>query len=136
MISSPRVAEGRIAFIALLCVLSSAASAATFTVTTTADSGPGSLRQAVLDANANAGLDTIAFFIPGGGVQTITVGSELSITDAVLIDGYTQPGSSPNMDGLADNAILLIELQGSGSDGLVVSAGAAGIHGLVLHRLG
>jgi IPT/TIG domain/S-layer homology domain len=133
MLSSPRVAEVRIAFIALLCVLSSAASAATFTVTTTADSGPGSLRQAILDANANAGLDTIAFSIPGGGVQTITVGSELTITDAVLIDGYTQPGSSPNTDGLADNAILLIELQGSGSDGLVVSAGAAEIHGLVLH---
>jgi hypothetical protein len=133
MLSSPRVAEVRIAFIALLCVLSSAASAATFTVTTTADSGPGSLRQAILDANANAGLDTIAFSIPGGGVQTITVGSELTITDAVLIDGYTQPGSSPNTDERADNAVLLIDLQGSASDGLVVSGGAAEIHGLVLH---
>ena len=107
--------------------------AATFTVTSTSDSGAGSLRQAILDANANPGSDTIVFAIPGSGVQTITAASELTITDAVLIDGYTQPGSSPNTDGLADNAMLLIELQGSGSDGLVVSAGAAEIHGLVLH---
>ena len=133
MIANPRVAGVRIAFIALLCVLSSVASAATFTVTTTADSGAGSLRQAILDANAGAGLDTIAFAIPGAGVHTIAVGSELTITDAVLIDGYTQPGSSPNGDDRADDAIILIELQGSGSDGLVVSAGAAEIHGLVLH---
>ena len=34
---------------------------ATFTVTNTADSGAGSLRQAVLDANAAAGADTIVF---------------------------------------------------------------------------
>jgi hypothetical protein len=34
---------------------------ATFTVTNTNDSGAGSLRQAVLDANAAAGADTIVF---------------------------------------------------------------------------
>ena len=49
-----------------------AAQAATFTVTNTSDSGAGSLRQAILDANANPGLDTIAFDIPGAGVHTIT----------------------------------------------------------------
>lgn len=37
------------------------AQAATFLVTTTADSGPGSFRQAVADANASAGADSIAF---------------------------------------------------------------------------
>ena len=41
------------------------AHAATFTVTKTNDSGAGSLRQAILDANANPGLDTIAFNIAG-----------------------------------------------------------------------
>src|SRR5207302_11450320 len=35
------------------------AQAATFTVTNTADSGDGSLRKAILDANAAAGTDTI-----------------------------------------------------------------------------
>ena len=69
--------------------------AATFTVTNTNDSGAGSLRQAILDANANAGLDTIAFNIPGAGVHTITPATPLdTITDPVTIDGYTQLGSS------------------------------------------
>src|SRR5262245_25731383 len=134
MISTPRGAGVRIAFIALLCLLTSAASTAMYVeVTTTADSGPGSLRQAILDANANPGLDSIAFNIPGGGVQTIALGSELVITDDVVIEGYTQPGSSLNTDPAADNAVILVELQGSGSDGFVVSAGTAQIRGFALH---
>src|SRR5690348_7165053 len=88
--------------------------AATFTVTTTADSGAGSLRQAILDANGNPGiLNTIAFAIPGAGVQTIPVPTALPvITGFIVIDGYTQPGSSPNTDPSADNAVILIELSG------------------------
>ena len=50
-----------------------------------ADSGPGSLRQAVLDANANPGADLISF--AGGLHGTITLGSELSITDDLTIEG-------------------------------------------------
>ena len=42
-----------------------AASGATITVTNTNDSGPGSLRQAVLDTNLDSLADTIAFNIPG-----------------------------------------------------------------------
>src|SRR5690349_19491198 len=67
-----------------------------FTVTTTADTGAGSLRQALLDANANPGLDTIAFRI-ASGVQTIRPASVLpSVTDPVVIDGTTQPGWTNN----------------------------------------
>ena len=45
---------------------------ATFVVTNTNDSGPGSLRQAILDSNAATGqTNTIDFNIPGSGVQTI-----------------------------------------------------------------
>jgi len=51
--------------------------ATTFTVTNTADSGPGSLRQAILDANGNPGTDTIAFNISGSGVHTISPTSAL-----------------------------------------------------------
>ena len=71
---------------------------AVFTVTTTADGGPGSLRQAILDTNAAAGADTIAFNIPGTGIHTIQPQqSELpKATGPVVIDGYTQPGSHPN----------------------------------------
>src|SRR5688572_716467 len=64
----------------------------TFTVTNTQDSGAGSLRQAILDANANAGADVINFSI-GAGQQTIVLAAALPvITDPVTIDGTTQPG--------------------------------------------
>jgi len=44
-----------------------------FVVDTTADSGPGSLRQAILDSNAvvGGGTNTIDFAIAGMGLQTI-----------------------------------------------------------------
>ena len=67
-----------------------------FLVTNTNDSGLGSLRQAILNANANPGLDTIDFAIPGLGVHTISPASALpTITDPVDINGYSQPGASP-----------------------------------------
>src|SRR5262245_8892871 len=73
---------------------------AIFTVTSADDSGLGSLRQAILDANAaanNNGPDQIRFNIPGSGSFTIALTQNLpTITDAVVIDGYTQPGASPN----------------------------------------
>ncbi|HMJ88212.1 MAG TPA: hypothetical protein VK530_00265, partial [Candidatus Acidoferrum sp.] len=42
--------------------------AATFPVTITNDIGAGSLRQAIVDANANAGPDIITFNIASGGL--------------------------------------------------------------------
>ena len=65
---------------------------ATFTVTTSADSGPGSLREAMDAANASPGLDAIAFDIGGGGTyEGIEVLSLLPyLTDPVTIDGDTQ----------------------------------------------
>ena len=60
----------------LLFLVVASLGAATFTVTSTSDSGAGSLRQAILDANANPGSDTIVFAIPGSGVQTITAASD------------------------------------------------------------
>src|SRR5262245_35805365 len=83
----------RVAFLLLLAA--SSLSAATFTVTSTSDSGAGSLRQAIVDANANPADDTIAFNITGSGVQTITLSSSLpfaAITGGLTVDGTTQPG--------------------------------------------
>ena len=56
------------------------------TVTNTNDSGPGSLRQAILNANANPGLDTIDF-APGLSGTIVLTSGELQITDDVTIDG-------------------------------------------------
>ena len=64
--------------VVLLAVTAStrAASTVTYTVTTTANSGAGSLRQAILDANANPGADTITFAIGAiGSQQTISADS-------------------------------------------------------------
>jgi hypothetical protein len=117
------------------------AMADTFPVTNTNDSGPGSLRQAIIDANGHGGMDTIAFNIPGAGVRTIALAAELPvITSPVVIDGYTQPGSSANTLTAGDNAVLLIELNGAGAgnsgNGLTLGLNAAGsiVRGLVINR--
>src|SRR5215471_10788068 len=97
--------------IVLLVCAASRLLADTFTVTNTNDSGPGSLRQAILDANANPGTDTIAFNIPGTGVHTIVLSAPMDgITDPVLIDGYSQPGASANTLAIGDDAVILIKI--------------------------
>ena len=86
--------------IAFSCVWSWSA---TFTVTTSADSGLGSLRQAITDSNNNLGVDTIVFAIPAGhcqanGVCVITLATSLpTITEGMTLDGTTQPpyGTAP-----------------------------------------
>ncbi len=126
----------------LLCVSSLPLSAATFTVTNTADSGPGSLRQAILDANANPGLDTIAFDVSGAGcdgsgVCTIAPQSSLdAITDGAIVDGYTQPGASPNTLPAGDDAVLKIVLDWTAAQGLGLNFDSNGntVRGLVVGR--
>ncbi len=108
----------RLLGLAALVALAGSLSAATFTVTTTSDAGAGSLRQAIMDANASPGADTIVFNIPGGGVHTIVLTTWLpKATDVLSVDGYTQPGSSPNTLPLAlgTNAVLNIEINGAAS---------------------
>src|SRR6266511_3479784 len=128
----------------LVCFLQfsvTAAPAATFTVTNTNDSGPGSLRQAILDANAAPGADTIAFNIPEAGVHTISPLSPLpALTDdaGVTIDGYTQPGSSANTLPIGNDAVLTIEIDGTAAGGFVnglrVQGTNATVRGLVINR--
>ena len=61
-----------------------------------------------------------------------------TITDPVIIDGYTQPGASPNTLADGDNAVLLIELNGAsapaGSAGLSIDTGGSTVEGLVINR--
>ncbi|MEL7086123.1 MAG: hypothetical protein AAGM36_16680, partial [Cyanobacteria bacterium J06597_1] len=59
----------------------------TFAVSNLNDSGEGSLRQAILDANANLGADEIVFDSTlAGEIITLETG-ELIITDDLTIDG-------------------------------------------------
>jgi len=111
---------------------------ATYTVSNTNDSGAGSLRQAIIDANASAnsgGPDTITFNIGAdGSQQTINLSSALDpISEAVTIDGFSQYGAlTPTTP--------LIELNGSSAgasvDGLTLAAGSDGstIQGLVINN--
>ncbi len=104
----------------------------TYTVTNTADSGIGSLRQAITDANTNAGLDTIAFSIAGAGVHTIAPATALPfINGATIIDATTQPGYA---------GTPLIEINGTGTGGtalkLYTTSGGSTIKGLTINRCG
>ncbi|MEP7013215.1 MAG: choice-of-anchor Q domain-containing protein [Acidobacteriota bacterium] len=71
---------------ALAFWIASGAAAATLTVTNLADAGPGSLRQAVLDANAAAGPDDVAFAPGVAGTITLTSG-EIAISDPLTVNG-------------------------------------------------
>src|SRR3954453_814541 len=79
------------------------------------------LRDAITKANADAGLDTVAFAIPGAGVHKITLTSALpSGAGEAIIDAYTQPGATANTNagftgafaagGAGSNAAPKIEL--------------------------
>ncbi len=116
----------------LVALIALQGGAATLLVTNTSASGPGSLRQAILDANATNGLDTIIFQIPGTELHTITPTSTLpTITDPVVIDGTTQFGFS---------GTPRIEISGayaeSSSDGFRLSAGNSTIRGLAITFFG
>ena len=102
----------------------------TFLVSNTGDSGPGSLRQAILDSNDAVGAtNTIDFDISGSGVQTIAPLSSLpAITNPVLIDGTSQPGYG---------GTPLIELSGSqagSGDGLTITGADVTVRGLDINN--
>lgn len=107
------------------------ARAATFTVTSTADSGAGSLRQAMLDANANPGVDLILFNL-GAGVQTIQLASPLpTITDLVEINAID--GASCATFPLQPKIALDGSLAGANADGFQISASGSRIVGFYIH---
>ena len=113
--------------IALSAAAADSARGATFTVTNTNDSGPGSLRQAILDANAAPGLDTIGFSIAGTAPHTIALRSSLQIDDPVVIDATTEPGFS---------GAPVVELTGASMDppdnALGIMSGGSTVRGLAI----
>jgi hypothetical protein len=99
----------------------------TFSVLNTDDSGIGSLRQAILNANATPGINTIAFSI-GTGIQTIMPASALpTITNPAIIDGSTQPGFS-------GTPIIVLDGSQAGANvnGLTITAGTSIVRDLVI----
>jgi len=122
-------------FKTIIFILLSAAhfEAATFTVTNTNDSGAGSFRQAILNADATLAADTIEFNIPGGGVHTITPAFSLpTISRTVTIDGTTQPGYAgvPVIEINASNALHGLSLEQPNNAGSVNFV----VKGLIINR--
>ncbi|OGO12135.1 MAG: hypothetical protein A2Y53_02100 [Chloroflexi bacterium RBG_16_47_49] len=70
----------------MLFFMAKPSQASTFVVINTNDSGPGSLREAILDANSTIGADEITFDLPGCPC-TIYLSSVLNITDPLIITG-------------------------------------------------
>jgi len=117
--------------------------AATFTVTNTNDSGAGSLRQAIIDANATTAADIIEFDITGGGVHTLTPGSPYpTIIHPVLIDGSSQTGylfepvihlnagsisSVINISNVANTTIKALCISNGRGDAIVITNGTSTI---------
>jgi parallel beta-helix repeat protein len=149
-------------------------------VTSTADAGPGSLRQAIIDTNGSAVDNTITFLLgptdPGrvyykddGLAGRVTLANVTptpaiatdddhlpaldpdwrhswwsirpltplpAITDAVTIDGTTQPSGRPNE---VTANFLRVELDGEAAglaSGLVISGGNSVVTGLAINRFG
>ncbi len=146
---------GCLATAGVFLLAASSALANTITVNSMADvaanDGQCTLREAITAANTNAvsgalpgecvagaaGLDTIAFNIAGAGVHTIAVLTPLpTISEAVTMDGYTQPGSSVNTNPttLGTNAILQIGVDMSSLVGIAFTVSAPStIRGLVIN---
>jgi CSLREA domain-containing protein len=143
--------------IAYLIAVRPASADTTFTVTSTGDgadtnlddnlcdasvsvwSSPCTLRAAIQEANDTPGADAIHFNIFGSGLKTISPNSFLPpITEAVSIDGYTQPGAEENTLAQGDDAVLKIELNGSNAGefkcGLTINASNVVVRGLVINR--
>jgi CSLREA domain-containing protein len=96
------------------------------------------LRAAIEEANTHSGPQSITFNLPGSGVQSIQIGSPLTVTAGNLtIDGYTQPGAQPNTAPLTDNAQILVEVKGQGPtyDGFVLTSGHNTVRGLAIYDL-
>jgi IPT/TIG domain/S-layer homology domain len=112
----------------LALVVASAARAATLTVTNTSDSGAGSLRQAILDANTGAGTDTIVFNIPGGGPYVITplAPGLPAMTGPTIVDGTTQPGYA---------GTPIIQIANLAGSGLKLQGGSSTIRGILVRGL-
>ncbi len=122
---------------------------ATFIVTTSADSGPGSLREAILAANRTAGSDEILFDLPDG-LQVISLTSALpEISDAVTIRNTTgaanltieRASTAPNFRILSIQPGVTVQLDqltltngnaGTGNGGAIANRGNLTINNSVI----
>ncbi len=133
------------------------AEATMFTVNSTADTGPGSLRQAILDANASTSDAMIQFAIPTSDTAFVDVDSSLLGGDAaadvfrirplgplpaiqnvhgqsITIDGGSQSASSGNTNPLGPEIEIDGALAGVAVNGLVLDSDEIEVRGLNINQ--
>jgi CSLREA domain-containing protein len=130
-----------LAVVLALAVNGDRAHALSFTVNSTGDGadvttldgvcadagGACTLRAAIQQANFSPGPDTISFAIISG-VQTISPATNYDfISDALTIDGTTQPG-------FAGTPLIRLNGNGSALTGLVIDSDSVTIRGLAINR--
>ncbi len=128
---------------AFAVTLPSVSKAATYTVMNTNDSGVGSLRQAVIDANANTGADTILFdsSITGSTIflttSNLDVSDDLTVTGPIDNDPDSITISGSNNSGIFKAVVTSLTLEnltlkdgnGFAGDGFFRSGGAVFVSG-------
>jgi titin len=116
---------------AVVSLCHAGAAQSTFTVTNTDDSGPGSLRWAITNADANPGTNTINFQISGDAPYTIALSSALpSVSNPwTIIDATTQTNYS---------GMPVVELNGASAGGsaagLQLNSAFNTVKGLAINR--
>ncbi len=113
-----------------------------YRVTNDSDMGAGSLRQAIAGADLDSDKDYIDFSIPGTGVQNIKPATTFPlINNPIIIDGYSQQGSSVNTADMDSpvNSVINIEIDGSGATSansiLNLGGNDSEVYGLALYGL-
>lgn len=109
----------------------------TFVVTNSNDSGVGSFRQAILDSNGTAGPNNIVFAVTPTGepIDIAPLTALPTITDSVIIDGYTQSSAGPNTLSFGNDASIQIVVDGGYLAGAVAGLDIAA-DGVVIKGLG
>ncbi|MDB6174135.1 MAG: Na-Ca exchanger/integrin-beta4 [Chthoniobacteraceae bacterium] len=100
---------------------------ATIVVTSVADAGTGSLRQAIIDANQAQGGDEIIFDLPTAGSHTIVLHSALPVISDLL------KLIAPAFEYANPPTIVLDGSHAGAADGLVIAANGCSIQGLIIH---
>ncbi|MEA2438453.1 MAG: hypothetical protein QOF65_3009 [Thermoleophilaceae bacterium] len=135
------------ATVAALAFAAPASAATTYTVDTvgdgnliacTAAAGDCSLRGAINNANGDGAGDTIDFSIPGAGVHTILLASDLpTITVPITINGYSQPGAVQSNSQIGPiTAAPAVAIDGQDFLTLVLTGGSSTVRGLVIYDSG
>jgi titin len=132
----------RLLFLIFLMTLSFSMHAANYVVTTTADAGAGSLRQAITDANSSPGGDNISFNIPvtDGGynpsrhvwVLTPATAYPYLIGAYITIDAGTQTLNAGDSNVYGPE--IMIDGNGTLANAFILASPACVIKGMIISR--